>query len=70
MTPEDVRLIEERIAYASILACPNPACDPAGHALCTSCQTVFDAVFPDQCPNGDCDACAGRGAAETARAEQ
>jgi hypothetical protein len=65
-----VSTIEQRAAYAVILLCTNPACDPASYKLCTDCKPVFDAAFPDRCADPNCDACTDRGAAEAARAEQ
>lgn len=55
----------ERAAYATIVLCPDPACDPANENLCGACRPVFDAAFPDRCPDPECTACR-----EAARAEQ
>jgi len=49
LAPEDAML--------AIALCPDPACDPDGRRLCASCQTLFDAAFPDRCPDPNCDAC-------------
>lgn len=66
MSPEEITFERERAAYARIVSCSDPVCDPAGYALCAACRAVADAVLPARCPDPGCPACT----AEAAGAER
>lgn len=68
--PTEADYLAADFVSSLIALCDDPACDPANYKICTKCEGLVNASFPDRCTETDCPTCHPRGAAEAARAEQ